>query len=121
VTAVARAFPSVRGDFHHTWRPHMGMKGFFLENASFGSHGYCPLRSNRGHVCTFEKPTIDFLRSESIVATPPISVCGSLPPLSPIYPLKHLSQENTVPLGRWGAAAWQHPDSNVFCRILNRD
>jgi hypothetical protein len=38
------------------------------ESPRFGSHGYCALGSNRGHLCPFEKPTID-LRSESIGAT----------------------------------------------------
>jgi hypothetical protein len=47
----------------------------FDENARFGSHGYCALGSNRGHFCPFEKPTID-LRSESIVATFSIFICG---------------------------------------------
>ncbi len=36
-TAVARAVPSVGGDFHYTWCSHGGMKGIH-ENASFGSH-----------------------------------------------------------------------------------
>ncbi len=33
-TAVARAFPSVGGDFHHTWRPHGGMKAFMKMRTS---------------------------------------------------------------------------------------
>ncbi len=40
----------------------------FHGNASLGSHGYCALGNNRGHLWPFEKPTIDS-RGESIVAT----------------------------------------------------
>jgi hypothetical protein len=45
------------------------------ESPRFGSHGYCALGSNRGHLCPFGKPTID-LRGESIVATRTIFIGG---------------------------------------------